>query len=201
MVGKQHRQTDARIKKSQIRLRRAYFTLLETDTRISIAAIADSAGVTRGTFYQHYKDKAAFEQAVVSDSITDFMSTVIHTRVGVDGPARMNLSLALAELIRHDNGFHLLFTNIDGRVFSVLFANAVADAIQTNLIPQGVPEEVGKFHRDDLVAVIARIMVGLFRDWVFQPVHKRNASYTESLIREVSQAATLNQFGMANFFY
>lgn len=112
MAEKQHRQTDARIKKTRTRLRRAYFAMIEDGARTSVAAIADTAGVTRGTFYQHFADKEDFLQQIVSDSINDFLGNAIHTRQGSTDVARMNLRVALEELVRPDNGFTLLFKTL-----------------------------------------------------------------------------------------
>lgn len=201
MADVQQKRMDSRIRKSQIRMRHAYFMLCEANLRISVASIAKAAGVTRGTFYQHYPDKETFERAVINDTIADFMETVIHTRVGDEAPARLNLSLALAELARHDNGFALLFSQNGKQNFYVCFAKAIETAIKTYLTTSQVEILTNQFEVDDIIVVIANMMVDQFRDWVFQNPRRRNPEYTDSLIRKLCQADTLGVFDMSHFFY
>ena len=202
MAEKQHRQTDARIKKTRTRLRRAYFAMIEQGTRTSVAAIADTAGVTRGTFYQHFADKEDFLQQIVSDSISDFLGNAIHTRQGSSDVARMNLRVALEELVRPDNGFTLLFKNINDQTFTIELTDALAAAINRYLTASAITvDDDAQFKLAEVIDVIAATIVHVFRGWVFTQPHRRNASNTEALIKQMSAAETLNEFDITNFFY
>lgn len=200
MVEKADRQPDSRIRKTRMRLRRAYFEMLRKNEKVSVAALANTAGVTRGTFYQHYNDKDEFEHSVLEDTVRDFMATVVYRRVGTDAPERMNLHVALEELSRPENGFAILFSRDADDKFSTLLAMHIAAAIRAFARESPVVHAETEFTDDDLVRMVALIMVLIWRHWLLDD-RKRSAEYAEQLTREVTSATALGQVNVKDFYY
>lgn len=200
MVEKADRQPDSRIRKTRMRLRRAYFEMLGENEKVSVAALASTAGVTRGTFYQHYNDKEEFEHAVLEDTVTDFMGTTVYRRYGTEAPERMNLHVALEEISRPENGFAILFSRDADDKFSTMLATHIAAAIRAFAHESPVVHAQTEFADEDLVRMVALIMVLIWRHWLLDD-RKRSAEYTEEMTRQVTAAAALGQVDVKGFYY
>lgn len=200
MVEKAERQPDSRIRKTRMRLRRAYFEMVSRGEKISVASLAGAAGVTRGTFYQHYSDREEFERSVLEDTVSDFMDTAVYKRQGSDLPERMNLHVALEELNKPDNGFALLFQRDADEKFTTMLATRIAAAMRTFAHAEPIEHTKTDFKDDDLIRMAALIMVLIWRHWLLDE-RKRSLSYTEKLTREVTDAAALDQVDVRGFYY
>lgn len=193
-----HRE-DPRIKKTELRLRRALFENLTTTSfaQLSVARITATAGVTRGTFYQHYADKDDFIAAVRRDTIADWLNASVFSRDN-DGEQvpRMHVGLALEYLRRPDNGFKVLLQD-DGEAFTIEFARGINAAL-TAYADAAHLQAQGEFRLSDLIAAASMTNVAIFKEWTLHP-HHWTGEYVAILIPALTQFAPetgihLNQF-------
>ena len=70
---------DPRVVKTRTNLRKALVYLMQNEKidSISVQKITETAHITRGTFYLHYKDKKDFVQKAMDEIITEFFDSVM----------------------------------------------------------------------------------------------------------------------------
>lgn len=70
---------DPRVVKTRKKLRQAFLDLLKTRQlmEMNIKDLTNQAGVTRGTFYLHYRDKDTFVETIMEEIIEDFYDHVV----------------------------------------------------------------------------------------------------------------------------
>ncbi|WP_155286714.1 TetR/AcrR family transcriptional regulator [Lacticaseibacillus zhaodongensis] len=201
MADNGKRQVDARVRKTRLRLRRAYFSMLENGERLNIAAISKRAGVTRGTFYQHYHDKDEFLRAVMADSVNDFINACVYVRSGDKGPERMNLHEGLEYLVRKENGFAILFTSARGDDFANKFADALCDKMRQYVAQQQVhPSTTAQFSEDDILHLVATTNVLVFKGWLLGGM-RRSATYVYDLVTFAADRLASGQTDIRGFYY
>ncbi|MBB1086740.1 TetR/AcrR family transcriptional regulator [Limosilactobacillus fastidiosus] len=71
--------TDPRVVKTRNNLRKALVYLMRREKLedISVQKITETANITRGTFYLHYKDKKDFIKSAINDLLDDFFAQVM----------------------------------------------------------------------------------------------------------------------------
>ncbi|MCX2186712.1 TetR/AcrR family transcriptional regulator [Limosilactobacillus pontis] len=71
--------TDPRVIKTRNSLRKALVYLMRRDKieNISVQKITETANLTRGTFYLHYRDKQDFIESAMKDILDDFFAQVM----------------------------------------------------------------------------------------------------------------------------
>lgn len=71
--------TDPRVVKTRTNLRRALVYLMRREKieDISVQKITETANITRGTFYLHYKDKQDFIESAISHILDEFFDQVM----------------------------------------------------------------------------------------------------------------------------
>ncbi len=71
--------TDPRVIKTRNSLRKALVYLMRREKLedISVQKITETANITRGTFYLHYKDKQDFIQSAIQEIVDDFFNQVM----------------------------------------------------------------------------------------------------------------------------
>lgn len=71
--------TDPRVVKTRTNLRKALVSLMRREKieDISVQKITETANITRGTFYLHYKDKQEFVQSAISQILDTFFDKVM----------------------------------------------------------------------------------------------------------------------------
>ena len=70
---------DPRVIKTRTNLRRALVYLMQNEKidNISVQKITETAHITRGTFYLHYKDKKDFVKKAMDEIINEFFDSVM----------------------------------------------------------------------------------------------------------------------------
>ena len=73
--------TDPRILKTRRKLKESFLTLLATQRlgEINIKDLTETAEITRGTFYLHYKDKESYIHVMMLELIDECFKSVIHS--------------------------------------------------------------------------------------------------------------------------
>lgn len=110
--------TDPRVVKTRNSLRKALVYLMRNEKveDISVQRIAETANITRGTFYLHYKDKQDFISSAMKEILDDFFD-----RVMVDSDDDRLSKENTVQVFSLGNAFQYIETNAD--VFDVLLNN------------------------------------------------------------------------------
>lgn len=107
--------TDPRVVKTRNSLRKALVYLMRREKieDISVQRITETANITRGTFYLHYKDKQDFIQSAMKEVLDDFFGLVM-----VDIDDRRLTKKRMVQVFSLQKAFQYIETNAD--VFDVL---------------------------------------------------------------------------------
>lgn len=162
---------DSRVIKTRTNLRRALVYLMQTQKidNISVQKITETAHITRGTFYLHYKNKDDFVDKAMDEIINEFFDAVmIESTDIVTGKALRVMSLHRA--------FDYIENNSD--IFVILLDRAQNNNFYRQLYSR-LTQEMADFVKsageslDDLdvpvkiqIAFTASAMLGLIAQWL-----------------------------------
>ncbi|WP_295728303.1 TetR/AcrR family transcriptional regulator [uncultured Limosilactobacillus sp.] len=162
---------DPRVIKTRTNLRKALVYLMQNEKidSISVQKITDTAHITRGTFYLHYKDKKDFIQKAMDEIINEFFDSVmISSDSLVKGKTIRLMSL--------NKAFEYIEKNAD--IFIILLDRAQNNNFYRQLYSR-LTKEMEAFIKemgDDLddmdvpmkvqVAFTASAMLGLIAQWL-----------------------------------
>lgn len=134
---------DPRVVKTQASLRRALVYLMQHERleNISVQKITQTAHITRGTFYLHYKDKQSFFETALNDELDLLFNQVLHSdpqHLGADHQPRVTLRIneLFTYLERNSAIFTVLLSGSQNRYFYQRFYDRLA-GLMTNFVKQG----------------------------------------------------------------
>ncbi len=201
MPAEHTRREDPRIKKTELRLRRALFENLAAvgTNRLSVATITATAGVTRGTFYQHYADKQDFLRSVRRDTVLDFFSACVFKRADEVGKApRLHVRLALDYLRRPENGIATLL-KYDEQAFLSELSAGMKNMIAHYLDEKGRFGSQTDIQTEDLVMAATVINVAIFKEWTLG-TRGWQVDYATKLVVELNKFAPGISNRLAEFY-
>lgn len=110
--------TDPRVIKTHNSLRKALVYLMRREKieNISVQKITETANITRGTFYLHYRDKQDFIESAMKDILDDFFDQVM-----VDSEDYSLSKERTVQVISLQKAFQYIENNAD--IFDVLLNN------------------------------------------------------------------------------
>lgn len=114
------KKTDPRVLKTRNNLRRALVFLIQQEPleSISVQKITQTAHITRGTFYLHYKDKQDFIEATLQDFIDEFFGSVMYIPENAIKPVKVfSLKCAFAYIEQNADIFAVLLGESFGNRF------------------------------------------------------------------------------------
>ena len=114
--------TDPRVVKTRNSLRKALVYLMRREKieDISVQKITETASITRGTFYLHYKDKRDFIKSAIREILDDFFDEVM-----VDSDDFSLSTKRTVQVFSVSKAFHYIENNAD--VFDVLLNSEKTD--------------------------------------------------------------------------
>ena len=115
---------DPRVIKTRNNLRRALVSLMQRESlsSISVQKITETAHITRGTFYLHYKDKQDFIQTALQDFIDDLFANVMITPPDRRASRVFSLKCAFAYIEQNADVFTVLLgKSVGERFYDQLF--------------------------------------------------------------------------------
>jgi AcrR family transcriptional regulator len=157
--------------------------------RASVSSIIEAAGVARGTFYNYFESKRACFQAVLEGVMESVAGAVHPIDVTTDIPiqVRDNIDRLFVSLTENDEVPRILFAEAAGideegdeglRGFYRSATDRLRTAIQSGQALQIV--------RDGDAQLMARLLVGMLREPVFQAWLYGETLDRESLVRELA---------------
>jgi AcrR family transcriptional regulator len=159
---------DRRVRRSQATLQHALIALVEEQDlpQITVADVAERAGVSRSTFYDHYQDVHELAEAACTAMIDDLMTSLPDPREvlseGGHAPEEVLRGL-FTGFAEHANLYRsLLGPNGSARVIDHIRRRAVADLTLDN---EKVAGGLGT-PRDVFAAFAAGALFGVALDWL-----------------------------------
>ncbi|NUR71465.1 MAG: TetR/AcrR family transcriptional regulator [Hamadaea sp.] len=171
--GSAHPSGDRRVRRTQAALARALIRLVEEQdlSRISVADVAERAGVSRSTFYDHYRDVHELAEAACTAMIDGLIDSL--PAPGLDSPdpmpeATQSLEAFFASLAEHAG----LYRGLLGPQGSARLGDHIRRRITAavyNLVHRftvgGEPPE-GDVPHDVPAAFTAGALFGVAADWL-----------------------------------
>lgn len=182
---------DQRVDRSRTALKQALFKLLRTRTYASVTVeeIAQCAGVSRSTFYVHFKDK----DALLSESASKM--TGLMSQLALEIVPEESLIVALDHFIWAGDAALALMTS-EARI---IITATLASRIDSHLHARGlhrhgrllVPSPV-------LSAMLADAILAGVRMWMISPKRLKPADFAYALARQVGSMVKASFSGMVN---
>jgi len=180
---------DQRVDRSRTALKQALFKLLRTRTYTSVTVeeIAQCAGVSRSTFYVHFKDK----DALLSESASKM--TGLMSQLALEIVPEESLIMALDHFIWAGDAALALMTS------EAIIAATLASQIHSHLRARGlhrqgrllVPSPV-------LSAMLADAILAGVRMWMTSSKRLKPADFANALARQVGGMVKASFAGMVN---
>lgn len=162
---------DPRVIKTRTNLRKALVYLMQTEKidTISVQKITETAHITRGTFYLHYKDKKDFVKRAMDEIINEFFETVmIESTDLVDGKTIrvMSLNKAFDYIERNSDVFTILLDRAQNNNFYRQLYSRLTSEMETFIKEMGDDLDDLDVPMKIQVAFTASAMLGLIAQWL-----------------------------------
>ena len=187
--------TDPRVIKTRNSLRKALVYLMRREKLedISVQKITETANITRGTFYLHYKDKQDFIQSAIQEIIDDFFNQVmIDSNFSKERTVKVfSLRKAFQYIENNANIFDVLLNNEKNNFFYEQLYNRLANEM-THFNEQVNKNQQLKVPLNLQISFVDSAFLGLVSRWL-----EDGMIYTPRYMTQ-SVAKMLNQFSSEN---
>lgn len=164
---------DPRVVKTRKKLRQAFLDLLKTRklSEMNIKDLTNQAGVTRGTFYLHYRDKDTFVETIMEEIIEDFYDNVVKY-VAYDGNEDKLIPQIILDRVFDYIGespefFVTLLKENDAEMYRTLFSDKLYDYILEH-VNYGNSIPVRKMPKELLNNFLVFALLGIADAWVVE---------------------------------
>ena len=187
--------TDPRVIKTRNSLRKALVYLMRCEKLedISVQKITETANITRGTFYLHYKDKQDFIQSAIQEIIDDFFNQVmIDSNFSKERTVKVfSLRKAFQYIENNADIFDVLLNNEKNNFFYEQLYNRLANEM-THFNEQVNKNQQLKVPLNLQISFVDSAFLGLVSRWL-----EDGMIYTPRYMTQ-SVAKMLNQFSSEN---
>ncbi|WP_251546240.1 TetR/AcrR family transcriptional regulator [Limosilactobacillus caecicola] len=162
---------DPRVVKTRINLRKALVYLMQNEKidNISVQKITETAHITRGTFYLHYKDKKDFVKKAMNEIIDEFFDTVMYDSTDlVEGKTIrvMSLNKAFEYIEENSDIFMILLDRSQNNNFYRQLYNRLTSEMEQFVKTMGDDLDDLEVPMKIQVAFTASAMLGLIAQWL-----------------------------------
>lgn len=185
---------DIRAQRSKLKLTNALFDLLDSGTTIptlSVGELVAQAGVTRSTFYAHYRDKGDFYQQLQDELRRDFFQATMtkqYTNTGVAYPV-LNLTAGFQYVAAQAKAFQILNKCDTGHQFVGLFENQLRAYLADFAAITAVTDQLTGMPLEIVIDYRVMALVGVAVRWVNLGMIY-SAPYMAEILTEISQHDT-----------
>ena len=187
--------TDPRVIKTRNSLRKALVYLMRREKLedISVQKITETANITRGTFYLHYKDTQDFIQSAIQEIIDDFFNQVmIDSNFSKERTVKVfSLRKAFQYIENNADIFDVLLNNEKNNFFYEQLYNRLANEM-THFNEQVNKNQQLKVPLNLQISFVDSAFLGLVSRWL-----EDGMIYTPRYMTQ-SVAKMLNQFSSEN---
>ncbi|RHH69919.1 TetR/AcrR family transcriptional regulator [Vagococcus sp. AM17-17] len=195
---------DPRVIKTRKKLRQAFLDLLKTRSlsEMNIKDLTNQAGVTRGTFYLHYRDKDTFIETIMEEIIEDFYESVIEY-VPYQGDdekqiPRIVLDKVFSYIGNSPEFFITLLNENDAEDYRVLFSERLYDYVLAH-VNYGNSIPVRKMPKELVNNFVVYSLLGIANAWVNEGQIYAN-HYIAAMVSKMYRSELFIEVGLSDFF-
>ena len=198
--------TDPRVIKTRNSLRKALVYLMRREKieNISVQKITETANITRGTFYLHYRDKQDFIESAMKDILDDFFAQVMVDSENYSlskGQTVQVISLQKAFQYIENNAdiFDVLLNDKNNNGFYERFYNRLANYLTTygNVVNDTHKELEVPLNLQ--ISFIGSAFLGLISHWLEDGMIYTSRYMTQSTAKMFNQLSSKGAF-LVGFF-
>ncbi|MDO4902976.1 MAG: TetR/AcrR family transcriptional regulator [Limosilactobacillus sp.] len=193
---------DPRVVRTKTNLRRALVDLMKHEdlSSISVQKITDIAGITRGTFYLHFKDKADFMEKTTQSILDEFFDDTIYKTV-VDGQQCEVLNLERAfRYIESDAEVWEVFLDSEKHVtFYDEFYGRVAEYLTNYFNAVNIDHRKPKVPLPLQISFNASAFLGVIQRWLDDDMIY-TSRYMNKSVEQLFGNLNVNDISVSNFF-
>lgn len=185
---------DPRVVKTRNSLRKALVYLMRREKLedISVQKITETANITRGTFYLHYKDKQDFIRSAINEILDDFFSQVMVDSEDLSfskGQTVQVFSLQKAfQYIENDADiFDVLLNNERNDFFYEQLYNRLSDQLSRFYTEVAEPDQQSKVPLNLQIFFIDSALLGLISHWLKDGMIYTSRYMTQSVGKMLNQ--------------
>ncbi|MDT2813883.1 TetR/AcrR family transcriptional regulator [Vagococcus carniphilus] len=195
---------DPRVVKTRKKLRQAFLDLLKTRklSEMNIKDLTNQAGVTRGTFYLHYRDKDTFVETIMEEIIEDFYDSVINY-IEFEGNSEKLIPQIVLDRVFEYIGespefFITLLKENDAEEYRMLFSDKLYDYILEH-VNYGNSIPVRKMPKELINNFLVFALLGIADAWVVEGKIYAN-HYMATNVAKLFRSELFIEVGLENFF-
>lgn len=195
---------DPRVIKTRKKLRKAFLELLKTRrlSEMNIKDLTTQAGVTRGTFYLHYRDKGTFVETIMEEIIEDFYEEVV-TYIPFEGDEHKLVPQIVLDRVFEYIGetpefFVTLLKEKDADIYRALFSDRLYDFILEH-VNYGNSIPVRKMPKELVTNFVVYSLLGIADAWVSEGQIYAN-HYIATLVDKLYRSELFTGIGLSDFF-
>lgn len=198
--------TDPRVVKTRTNLRRALVQLMRREEidNISVQKITETANITRGTFYLHYKDKHDFIESAFNGILDEFFGQVIidSDRQRINGGKRVQvfaLQRAFQYIESEADLFDVLLNGRQNNSFCDQLYNRLANRLVTYYHQTIDPHRPLTVPLNLQIAFISSAFLGLVSHWLQEGMIYTPRYMSQSVLQMLDQF-NHDQVNLVGFF-
>lgn len=192
---------DPRVIKTRRKLKNAFLSLIATRklSEINVKDLTQTAEVTRGTFYLHYKDKDTFIQVMMEGLIDEFFESAIFEMKQED---KVYPVLSLIHVFDYVNDrpdfFTVLLKESDAIEYQNMFSNKLYHYIENYQVTSGIVSN-SKVPKELLMNFLIYGVLGYIDQWLKDGKIYANRYMAENLEKLLTSELT-SEAGLHGFF-
>ncbi len=195
---------DPRVVKTRKKLRQAFLDLLKNRrlNEMNIKDLTNQAGVTRGTFYLHYRDKDTFVETIMEEIIEDFYDHVVEY-VPFENNSEKKVPVIVLDRVFDYIGespefFVTLLKENDADEYRGLFSDKMYDYILEH-VDYGNSIPVRKTPKELLNNFLVYALLGIADAWVVEGKIYAN-HYMATNVAKLFKSELFIEIGLEDFF-
>ncbi|WP_326716892.1 TetR/AcrR family transcriptional regulator [Vagococcus jeotgali] len=195
---------DPRVIKTRKKLRQAFLDLLKTRSlsEMNIKDLTNRAGVTRGTFYLHYRDKDTFIETIMEEIIEDFYNDVVIYKAYDEDEDKKIPQIVLDRVFSYigqsPEFFVTLLKENDAEKYRLLFSDRLYDYLLEH-VNYGNSIPVRKMPKELINNFIAYSLLGISDAWVVEGQIYAN-HYIATMVAKMYRSDLFEEVGLSDFF-
>ncbi|MGX6978533.1 TetR/AcrR family transcriptional regulator [Vagococcus elongatus] len=189
---------DPRVLKTRRKLKGAFLKLLSVQSlsNFNIKDLTQTAEVTRGTFYLHYKDKDTFVTAMMEQLVSELFAATMIEKEGQD-TKYFSLNRMLEFVEEHPEFFDALLKDEDAFDYRQLLEYSLMTCIDDYKEAAGIAD--GKIPKEILLNYLMYTLLGYVDGWISQgKIYATH--YMANNLKKILMSEFIEDVGLTEFF-
>lgn len=165
-------------------------------TKISVSSITKTAGINRGTFYLHYKDKDGVLQTIEERLFQELEQCILRTEIpfSLDLSRAKELQYYMEQLFsyieEYDHVFKILLLDGNGISFSTKMNQMISKWLIDGFLPHPMMTLTAEIPKNLLAKVAASTIVSCITEWLCLEKRVPAAEMARYYLRIVTNTAS-----------